>query len=109
MNWMESICGFMEDSITNSENKGGNTTEIKFSENSKEKSREFEEQSNPRDGMSDESAKFLIGQCANNAAYKIYGLENKGRYFTARVLDKKGKVVDEILVDKLSGRVKFIR
>lgn len=109
MNWIESICGFMEDSVTNSENERGENTEIKFSENSKGKSREFKEQPNPRDGMSDETAKFLIGQCANNTAYKIYGLENKGRYFTARVLDKKGKVVNEILVDKLNGRVKFIR
>ena len=109
MNWMKSICGFMEDSKTNSHKEGGDTNKIKFSENEKEKSREFEEQSNPRDGMSDESAKFLIGQCANNTAYKIYGLENRGRYFTARVLDKKGKVVNELLVDKLNGHVKFIR
>jgi hypothetical protein len=109
MNWMESICGFMEDSKTNSQNEWDDTTEKKFSENAKEKSREFEEQSNPRDGMSDKSATFLIGQCANNTAYKVYGLENKGRYFTARVLDKKGKVVNELLVDKLNGHVKFIR
>jgi len=50
-----------------------------------------------------------LTECANNTAYKVYGLENKGRYFTARVLDKKGKVVNEILVDKLNGGVKFIR
>ena len=109
MKWMESICGFMEDSKANSQNEGGDTTEMKFSENSKEKPREFEEQSNPRDGMSAESAKFLIGQCANNKAYKVYGLENKGRYFTAKVLDRKGKTVNELLVDKLNGHVKFIR
>ena len=88
MKWIESICGLMEDSKVNSQNEGLNTTDIKFSENSKEKSREFEEQSTPRDGMSAESARFLIGQCTNNTAYKVYGLENKGRYFTARVLDK---------------------
>ena len=109
MNWMESICGFMEDLNANSENEIGDTTEIKFSENSREKSREFEEQSNPRDGMSAESAQFLIGQCANNTAYKVHGLENKGRYFTAKILDRKGKVVNELLVDKLNGHVKFIR
>ena len=50
-----------------------------------------------------------LTECANNKAYKVYGLENKGRYFTAGVLDKKGKVVNEILVDKLNGGVKFIR
>jgi hypothetical protein len=109
MNWTESICRFLEDPKANSQNEGGDTTQIQFSENSKEKSREFEEQSTPRDGMSAESARFLIGQCTNNTAYKVYGLENKGRYFTARVLDKKGKVVNELLVDKLNGHVKFIR
>ena len=109
MNWTESICRFLEDPKANSQNEGGDTTQIQFSENSKEKSREFEEQSTPRDGMSAESAKFLIGQCANNTAHKVYGLENKGRYFTARVLDKKGNVVNELLTDKLNGHVKFIR
>ena len=109
MNWTESICRFLEDPKANSQNEGGDTTQIQFSENSKEKSREFEEQSTPRDGMSAESARFLIGQCANNTAYKVHGLENKGRYFTARVLDKKGNVVNELLVDKLNGHVKFIR
>ena len=109
MNWTKSICGFIKDSKANSQNEGGDTTEMKFSENSKEKPREFEEQFSPRDGMSAESAKFLIGQCANNTAYKVYGLENKGRYFTAKVLDRKGKVVNELLVDKLNGHVKFIR
>jgi len=109
MNLTESICRFLEDPKANSQNEGGDTTQIQFSENSKEKSREFEEQSTPRDGMSAESARFLIGQCANNTAYKVHGLENKGRYFTARVLDKKGNVVNELLVDKLNGHVKFIR
>ena len=63
----------------------------------------------PRDGISAESAKFLIGKCTGNKAYKVYGIQNDGRYFHASVLDSKGKVVNELLVDKLNGNVKFIR
>lgn len=109
MKLIKSICGFMKDSTANLDSEGGNTNEIKFSENSKGKSREFEEQMPPRDGMSAESAKFLIGKYTNNKSLKIYGIKNKGRYFTAKVLDPKGNVVNELLVDKLNGHVKFIR
>jgi hypothetical protein len=64
----------------------------------------------PRDGMSMESAKFVIGRCAGgNSEYEIRGIENKGRYFTAEIMDAKGKKVNELMVDKLNGRVQFIR
>ena len=109
MNLIKSICGLMETSKVKSVNEGKNSSETTSSENSELKSPELLEPSPPRDGMSEESAKFLIGKCAHNRAYKVYGLENKGRYFTAKVIDPKGNVVNEILVDKLTGRVKFIR
>ena len=63
----------------------------------------------PRDGMSLESAKLAIGRCANNSRYEIHGIENQGRYFTAKVMDSKGRQVNELLVDKLNGTVKFLR
>ena len=109
MNLMQSICRFMEDSKSDSKNENDNGIEAKISGNAEEESREFAEQSTPRDGMSAESAKFLIGACANNKGLKVYGIENEGRYFRAKVLDRKGKVVNELLVDKLNGNVKFIR
>ena len=109
MKWMEAICGFKQDSKTHSENAGDNTTEINLAENSEEKSQDIDDQPIPRDGMSAESAKYLIGQCPSNKGYKVYGLENKGRYFTAMVLDQKGNMVKELLVDKLNGNVRFIR
>jgi len=62
-----------------------------------------------RDGMSLESAKLAIGRCANNSRYEIHGIENQGRYFTAKVMDSKGRQVNELLVDKLNGTVKFLR
>jgi len=109
MNPANSICGFIERSQLESKKEKNNDFDNNFSENSKEQSQEFAEESIPRDGMSVASARFLIGKCANNIPYKISGIENKGRYFTAKVLDQKGNVVNELLVDKLSGQVKFIR
>jgi hypothetical protein len=35
--------------------------------------------------------------------------QDKGRYFTAKVFNSKGRVVNAPLVDKLNGAVKFIR
>lgn len=109
MNLMQSICGFMEESTSNSKSERDDDIEVNIPENAKEIPRESSEQLSPRDGMSAESAKFLIGECANNKGLKVYGIENEGRYFRAKVIDRKGKVVNELLVDKLNGNVKFIR
>jgi hypothetical protein len=96
----------MENSKINSRNDRGDDANDHTAANQKEEVRDSAERSIPREGMSAESARFLIGQCEN---YKIQGIENKGRYFQARVLDHKGKVVNELLVDKLNGNIKFTR
>jgi hypothetical protein len=62
-----------------------------------------------RDGMSSHTASFQIRKCTNLKNYKIHAIENKGRYFRASILDKSGKKINELLVDKLNGNVKFIR
>ena len=63
----------------------------------------------PRDGMSAASATFFISRCAANSQYQIHNLENRGRYFTAIIMDSKGNQVNELIVDKLNGRVQFLR
>ena len=70
---------------------------------------EKRDQSEPRDGMSSESAIFQIGKRIHKQELRIDGVENKGRYYIAKILDKRGKAINEIMVDKLNGRVKFIR
>jgi hypothetical protein len=106
MNLIESICKFIENTKDRSESKRGDKIEPQASENAEEKS--FFE-SNPRDGMSLESAKFAIGQCAGNSQYEIHSIENKGRYYTAKIMDSKGEQINELLVDKLTGKVQFLR
>ena len=109
MNLIQTICGYLEGFKLNFKIDQEIGLEKNFSGSEKEKSQGFMEQLSPRDGMSADSAKFLIGKCANNRNYKVYGIENKGRYFTAKIQDKNGKIVNELLVDKLNGTVKFIR
>ncbi|MGD8970757.1 MAG: thioredoxin family protein [Desulfobacterales bacterium] len=109
VNPVNSICRFIENFQSAPENKRDDDSDVTYSSEYEEKPQESVAHAMPRDGMSAESAKFLIGRCANHTGYKIYGLENKGRYFTAKVLDQKGNTVNELLVDKLNGHVKFIR
>ena len=104
MNLIDSIRKFIESTKDKSEQN--DKIEIQPAEVQIEKS---SSELNPREGMSLESAKFAIDRCAGNSQYEIHSIENKGRYFTAKIKDSKGKQVNELLVDKLNGRVQFLR
>jgi len=106
MNPIDSICEFIKYNMDKSEGEPNDKIEMQPLEAQAEKP--FSEL-NPREGMSLESAKFAISRCAGNSQYEIHSIENKGRYFTAKIVDSKGKQVNELLVDKLNGRVKFLR
>ena len=105
MNLKDVICEFIENTQDETAGKPGDKIERQTAQ--KEATSAFE--LNPREGMSMESAKFAIGRCAGNSQYEIHSIENKGRYFTAKILDSKGKQVNKILVDKLNGKVQFLR
>ena len=104
MNLNDSICKFIENTRDKSESEPNDKIEMQPAQAEKSS---FE--LNPREGMSLESAKFAIGRCAGNGQYEIHSIENKGRYFTAKIMDSKGKQVNQLLVDKLNGRVQFLR
>ncbi len=106
MNLKESICEFIENTKDKSERTAGDKVEAQSAKSKEDKG--FSE-SQPRDGMSLESAKFAIDQCAGNSQYEIKSIENKGRYYTAKIKDSKGRQVNELLVDKLNGKVRFLR
>ena len=105
MNLKDSICKFIENAKYKTVNKPSDKIEAQTEE--KEEKSSFD--SNLRDGMSMESAKFAIGRCTGNSQYEIHSIENRGRYFTAKIMDSKGKQVNELLVDKLNGKVQFLR
>jgi hypothetical protein len=106
MNPLDSICKFIES--TEDKLKGEQNNKVKAQPAETEREKHFSKLP-PRDGMSLESAKFAIGLCAGNSQYEIQGIENKGRYFTAKIMDSKGHEVNQLLVDKLNGKVRFLR
>ena len=106
MELINSICNFLESTKDKSKREQNSKIESQPAENEEPK---HSYELNPRDGMSLESAKFAIGRCTGNSQYEIHCIENKGRYFTAQVMDSKGKQVNQLMVDKLNGRVQFLR
>ena len=106
MNLIDSICKFIEDPEDKSDSEPDDKIEKQPVEAQAEK---FSSELKPREGMSLESAKFAIGRCTGNSQFEIHDIENKGRYFTARIMDSKGRQVNELLVDKLNGKVQFLR
>lgn len=62
------------------------------------------------DGMSTGTARIIIeeeldGQIAES--YNIDGLENKGRYYVARIVRPDGSAIRRLLIDKQTGKVQF--
>jgi hypothetical protein len=105
MNLIDCVCKFIQSTKDKSGSEQHDKTEIQPAAAPEAMS---SPELMPRDGMSLESAKLAIGRCADNSGYEIHHMENKGRYFTAKVMDSKGRQVKELLVDKLNGKVQFI-
>lgn len=64
-----------------------------------------------RDGMSDGTATLIIHDAVREKytdAYPLADLVNRGRYYTARLIDKEGKTIERLLVDKQTGEVRFV-
>lgn len=63
------------------------------------------------DGMSEGTATLVINQAIDDKhseEYSIRELKNKGRYYTASIVDSYGVVIEKLLVDKQSGKVRFV-
>lgn len=63
------------------------------------------------DGMSMGTATLVIDRAASKMQledYEIAELHNKGRYYTARIVDHAGAALQKLLVDKQTGDVRFV-
>jgi hypothetical protein len=64
-----------------------------------------------QDGMSTGTATLFINNAISEkyaAEFQLEDLMNRGRYYTCRVVDFKGKTLEKLLVDKQNGDVRFI-
>jgi hypothetical protein len=67
---------------------------------------------NSMDGMGTGTARFIIDRkLPDNIGelYHIEGLENKGRYYLAKIIGEGGQVVNQLLVDKQNGTIHFLK
>ena len=64
------------------------------------------------DGMGTGTARIIIDREASRRVtetYRLKGLQNKGRYYVARIVRPDGSLIDELLVDKQNGRIQFMK
>ena len=62
------------------------------------------------DGMSTGTARFIIDREFSPdilGKYDIKDLENKGRYYLAKIVNQEGEVADTVLIDKLNRSIHF--
>ena len=62
------------------------------------------------DGMSTGTARFIIDKKVSDDVlekYEVADLENKGRYYLAKIVDSEGNVTDTVLIDKVNRTVHF--
>jgi hypothetical protein len=62
------------------------------------------------DGMSTGTARFIIDREFSSdilEKYNIKDLENKGRYYIAKIVNQDGEVADTVLIDKLNRSIHF--
>ena len=58
------------------------------------------------EGMGTATARILINKRLSEKFIKKYGLkdlENSGRYYSAKIIEPNGKLIDEVLIDKQNG------
>ena len=62
------------------------------------------------DGMSTGTARFIIDRKVSGdilKKYEIKDMQNQGRYYLAKIVDREGKVTDTVLIDKMNRTVHF--
>lgn len=63
------------------------------------------------DGMSEGTASFVIENAASakwGDDFEVAALANKGRYYTASIVNHDGTLIQKLLVDKQTGDVRFV-
>jgi len=64
------------------------------------------------DGMGTATARIIINRHIDDNQWEKYGLKdlkNTGRYYIARIVEKDGRIIDEVLIDKQSGTIQSLR
>jgi hypothetical protein len=60
------------------------------------------------DGMGTATARILINKRLSEKfieKYDLKDLKNRGRYYSAKIIEPNGKLIDEVLIDKQNGTI----
>ena len=109
MNLIESIEKLIKRAGRHRLQDEGGTAEHAKEDNSEEDSQRLQD---ILDGMGTGTARIIIDREASRRiteSYRLKGLQNKGRYYVARVVRPDGSLIDELLVDKQNGRIQFMK
>jgi hypothetical protein len=63
------------------------------------------------EGMSAGTASLVIEEAVSeklDGDFVVAGLSNKGRYYTARIVNHDGSLIQKLLLDKQTGEVRFV-
>ncbi len=63
------------------------------------------------EGMGTATARILIDKHVDNDALERLGikeLRNTGRYYIAKIIESDGTLIDEVLIDKQSGKIQSL-
>ena len=86
------------------------TSPSKSQNNNTKNSKDLEPGLEFLDGMSTGTARFIIDREFSPdilGKYDIKDLENKGRYYLAKIVNQDGEVADTVLIDKLNRSIHF--
>lgn len=64
------------------------------------------------DGMGTATARIIISRHLDDHHWEKYGimdLKNTGHYYLAKVVEKDGCIIDEVLINKQSGTIRSLR
>jgi hypothetical protein len=64
------------------------------------------------DGMGTGTARIIISRHLDDRYWEKHGLKNlknTGRHYIARVVNKDGETIDEVLIDKQTGMIRSLR
>lgn len=108
MNPKKQILEFIKQSLSNA----SSSSAVMHSDEAGKHASERERVQEIFDGMSTGTARIVIGREVGrriSEKYDVQGIDNKGRYYVATIVQKEDHTIATLLVDKQNGNVQFIK
>jgi len=108
MNPKKQILEFIKQSLSNA----SSSSAVMHSDEAGKHALERERVQEIFDGMSTGTARIVIDREVGrriSEKYDVQGIDNKGRYYVATIVQKEDHTIATLLIDKQNGNVQFIK